>query len=129
MSIKFKAITRINPRDLAATPKHYATAISQGLVDIDRLSELVADGSTVRQNDVYAVLIGLVNTIQGELSAGRNVRLDKLGIFSIGLSSEGELTSKLVKSSSVKSAKIRYRPSAEMKKMLKGLTYSKLPTT
>ena len=126
MSIKFKVIPRKNPQDLTANPKYYAIAIRDGLVDLDRLSELVADGSTVRQNDVYAVLIGLVNTIRGELAAGRSVKLNKLGTFSIGVSSEGLETEDEVNSSAIKDAKLRYRPSSELKKMLAGLTYSKI---
>ena len=125
MSIKFKVIPRKNPQDLAATPKFYAIASSDGMVDIDRLSELVADGSTVRQNDIYAVIIGLVNAIQGELAQGRSVKLGKLGILSVGLSSEGLETEEEVNSSSIKAARLNYRSSRELKKMLAGLTYTK----
>ncbi len=125
MSIKFKVIPRKSPRDLTAPPKYYAIAVRDGLVDIDRLSALVADGSTVRQNDVYAVIIGLVNVITKELSQGRSVKLNKLGTFSIGLSSEGIEEEADFKSSDIKGAKLRYRPSTELKKMLTNLSYIK----
>jgi len=126
MSVKFKVIQKKNPQDLTATPKHYAIAINDGTVDIDRLSTLVGDGSTVRQNDVYAVIVGLVNVITGELSEGRSVRLGKLGMFSISVSSEGSDSAEEVSASKIKGAKVRYRPSAELKNMLKTLAYTKV---
>ncbi|XLS30594.1 HU family DNA-binding protein [Flavobacteriaceae bacterium M23B6Z8] len=89
MSVTFKSVVKRNPQNFEESPKFYALAVATGNSDIDRLAELVADGSTVRQNDVYAVIIGLVNAIQGELKNGRKVTLGKLGTFSLGLSSTG----------------------------------------
>lgn len=126
MPVKFKVIQKKNPQDLAATPKSYAIAISDGIADIDRLSELVADGSTVRQNDIYAVIIGLVNAIQGELKEGRSVNLGKLGTFAISLSSVGSDTEEEVNAGNIKSAKVNYRPGKEIKNMLKTLAYTKI---
>lgn len=126
MSVKFKVIQKKNPQDLAAAPKSYALAVSDGTVDIDRLSVLVGDGSTVRQNDIYAVIIGLVNVIQGELSQGRSVNLGKLGTFSIGISSDPSDTAEEVTASNIKGAKVNYRPGKELKNMLKTLSYTKV---
>ena len=126
MSVKFKVIQKRNPRDITAAPKSYAIAVSDGTVDIDRLSVLVGDGSTVRQNDIYAVIIGLVNVIQGELSEGRSVNLGKLGTFSISLSSDPSDTPEEVSASNIKSARVNYRPSKELKNMLKTLSYTKV---
>jgi predicted histone-like DNA-binding protein len=126
MAVNFKVIQRKNPRDLEAAPKSYAIAINNGTVDIDRLAELVGDGSTVRQNDIYAVIIGLVNVIQGELKEGRSVHLGKLGMFSISVSSNPSDTAEEVNATNIKSARIRYRPGKEMRNMLKTLAYSKV---
>jgi predicted histone-like DNA-binding protein len=128
MAVNFKVIQKKNPQDLLATPKSYAIAISNGTSDIDRLAKLVGDGSTVRQNDVYAVIIGLVNTITDELSEGRSVRLGKLGMFSISVSSEGSDTAEEVNATNIKSAKVRYRPSTELKGMLNALKFNKVST-
>ncbi len=126
MSVNFKSIARKNPRDLAATPKYYALAMSKGVTDIDRLSAQISDGSTVRQADVYAVIISLVNAIQGELREGRTVRLGKLGSFSLTLSSNGIETEEEVGASLIKNVKIRYRPGSELKDMLKTLKFNKI---
>lgn len=126
MAVKFRVIQKKNPQDLLADPKSYAIAVSDGTVDIDRLSILVGDGSTVRQNDIYAVIIGLVNVIQGELSEGRSVNLGKLGTFSIGISSDPSDTEEEVTASNIKNAKVNYRPGKELKNMLKTLSYTKV---
>ncbi|MBW1296012.1 HU family DNA-binding protein [Aquimarina litoralis] len=125
MSVNFKPIARRDPRDSTAIPKHYALVVSSGITDIDQLSTLVSDGSTVTQADVYAVIIRLVKTIQGELSQGRTVRLGKLGSFSLGVNSEGADTPEEVTPSLIKRTKIRYRPSIELNNMLKTLRFTK----
>ncbi|XLS29865.1 HU family DNA-binding protein [Flavobacteriaceae bacterium M23B6Z8] len=125
MSVTFKSVAKKNPLNLTEDPKFYAFAVASGNSDIDRLSELVADGSTVRQNDVYAVIIGLVNAIQGELKNGRKVTLGKLGTFSLGLSSNGVEEEEKLTSSQITKARINYRPGNEIKNMLKTLSYKK----
>ncbi|WP_340203024.1 HU family DNA-binding protein [Ascidiimonas sp. W6] len=125
MSVTFRTIQKRNPQDLTATPKYYALAIPKGTSDIDRLSELIADGSTVRQADVYEVIIGLVNAIQGELKQGRNVVLGKLGTFSLGVNSEGVEEEEKVTANQIKKARIRYRPGTKIRNMLKTLRYQK----
>ncbi|WP_108869403.1 HU family DNA-binding protein [Aquimarina aquimarini] len=125
MSVNFKSIARRDPRDIMATPKHYAMVVSNGATDIDQLSQLISDGSTVTQADVYAVIIRLVNTIQNELSQGRTVRLGKLGSFNLSVNSEGVDTPDKVTPSLIKRTKIRYRPSLELNNMLKTLRFSK----
>ena len=124
--INFKSVAKRNPQNFDEAPKFYAYAVSKETADIDRLSELVADGSTVRQNDVYAVIVGLVNAIQGELKNGRNVTLGKLGTFSLGVSSEGVDEEEKLTANQIIKARIRYRPGNEIKDMLKTLRYAKL---
>ncbi|WP_340201923.1 HU family DNA-binding protein [Ascidiimonas sp. W6] len=126
MSVTFKSVAKRNPQNFDETPKFYALAVASGNADIDRLSELVADGSTVRQNDVYAVIIGLVNAIQGELKNGRKVTLGKLGTFSLGVTSEGVEEEEKLSANQIKKARINYRPGAEIKDMLKTLRFKKL---
>jgi predicted histone-like DNA-binding protein len=126
MSVTFKSVAKRNPLKLDEDPKFYALAVASGNADIDRLSELVADGSTVRQNDMYAVIVGLVNAIQGELKNGRKVTLGKLGTFSLGLSSNGVEEEDKLNASQITKARINYRPGNEIKDMLKTLRYQKV---
>jgi len=125
MSVTYKVIQRKNPQDLAATPKYYAIVVRGKDVDLDQLSALISDGSTVRQNDVYAVLIGLVNVIIAQLQDGNVVRLGKLGSLAISISSAGEDLEEDVSSTSIRRARINYRPQKELQDMLKILKFQK----
>ena len=125
MSILFKSIQRRNPQDVEAAKKHYAIAVNRGTTTLKQLAGLLGDGSTTRRADVYAVLVGLVDEIKKELSAGRSVKLGDLGSFSISLKSLGVPTLEEVTSSVIKGNKINYRPSAELKDTLKVLKYEK----
>ena len=126
MCIKFRVVPKKNPRDLNAAPKYYAVAVSAVTVDIDGLSKMVTDGSTVRQNDVYAVAIGLVNAMQYVLSEGHRVKLGKMGTFSIGVKGKGVELKEDYNASSIVGAKMRFRAGAEFRKMLAGLTFTKI---
>lgn len=126
MSVTYRIISRKNLQDTAAAPKFYALAVSSGKTDLDKLAALISDGSTVRQADVYAVLIGMVNAISKELAEGRIVQLGKLGSFSIGVRSAGAENEEEANSSLIKGAKLNYRPSAELSNMLKTLSYKKV---
>ena len=125
MSVEFKVVQRKNPQDQNAAPLFYAMAVRGKALDIDKLSELISDGSTVRQNDVYAVLVGMVNVILKELKEGRVIRLGKLGTFAVSVSSSGHPTDEEVSANSITKARILYRPERELRDMLKLLQFEK----
>ena len=87
--VKITPISKSNPQDTTAVNKFYAQAVATGKTDLERLAYLVSNQSTVREGDCYAVILSLVHNIIDELKQGRIVKLDKLGSFQIGVSSEG----------------------------------------
>lgn len=125
MSIKIKSIARKNLQDQAAPPKYYAIVEPSGKTDIDELSALIADKSTVSRPDVYAVILATLETVIKELQAGRSVHLGKLGSFGISINSDPVDTADAVSSTIVKKARVVYRPGPEIKNMLKVLKYEK----
>ena len=126
MAVKFKAVQRRNPQDLLAPEKYYAAAIADGEVDLETLTELIADQCTVTEADCYAVLISLEKNIIRELALGRIVKLGKLGNFQMGLSSEGMATEAEVTANSITKNRILFRPGRRMRKLLVDATYRKL---
>lgn len=126
MAVKYKTVARKNPQNPIAPAKHYAVAVNGGEVDLDKLTKLIGDGSTVREADIYAVLISLVNVAEQELADGKTIRLGKLGSLSLSLSSNGEDTAEQVTTNSIKKAKILYRSNKRLKKMLRNLEYQKV---
>ena len=125
MSIKFRTIPRKNLRNPAEPPKYYALATGAGKCDIDKLSRIISKNSTVSRTDVYAVIMGMLEAINDELSDGNTVYLGKLGSFSIAIKSEGAATADAVTGATIKKSKIVYRPGGEIKTMLKTLQYEK----
>jgi predicted histone-like DNA-binding protein len=125
MSIKFKTIERINPRDITADKKHYAKVVTQGSTGLMELAELVATQCTVSPADCYAVLIALEGNIIRELKNGRIVHLGELGSYRVSVSAEGMTTADEVVQSTIKKARVLFRPGLGFRNMLKTLTYKK----
>ncbi len=126
MSISFKANPKLNPQDRTAPPRYYATVVHKAQVNIDELSELIADKSTVSRADTYAVIISMLEQVMKDLAAGRSVVLGKLGKLSISVQSEGMPTPEELTSAQIKKAKIIYRPGIELRDMLSTLKYEKV---
>ena len=125
MSIKFKAVQKPNLKNMAEPPKFYASAASSGKCDIDKLSRIISKNSTVSRTDVYAVIMGLLDAITDELADGNTIYMGKLGSFNVTVKSEGAVTADEWTGAAIKSAKIVYRPGAELKNMLKTLSFEK----
>ena len=125
MSVKYKTIARKNLQKPADPVKFYAIASASGKTDIDKLSRLIANNSTVSRTDVYAVIMGLLENVIEELADGNTVSLGKLGSFSVNVKSDGVETADAVTAATIKGAKIVYRPGGELKDMLKTLKFEK----
>lgn len=114
---------RRNPQDVNAVNKYYAKAISQGVIDFDRLAFLVSNQCTVRESDCYAVLRALEHNIIDELKQGKVVQLGGIGNFQVGVTSNGEVAPKDVSANSVKKSHMNFRPGAKLRDMLEIMKY------
>ena len=126
MAIKIKAIEKINPQDIKAPKKFYASAVTQGESNIDILTTRIEKISTVSGADIRAVLYALVDVITVEMSEGRIVRLGDLGYMRVSIASEGEKIADDVTANSVKGAKIVFTPGTNLKNMLQTLKFEKV---
>lgn len=122
MAIKVKVIGNRNPRKLDEL-KYYATTVSRGDTDLEMLSELVSDQTSMSKADCYGVLIALEHNIINELKDGRIVRLGSLGSYQISVSSIGTWNKKDFKTKNIKKARILFRPGKGLKNMLMKLKY------
>ncbi len=118
-----KPLERRNPQDVNAVNKFYAKAISQGVIDFERLAYLVSNQCTVRESDCYAVLRALEHNIMDELKQGKVVQLGGLGNLQVGVSSKGALLPEEVSVNSVKKAHMNFRPGAKLRDMLEVMKY------
>lgn len=125
MAIKIKSIPKRNPRNLAAPPQYYASAVHDSRTEIDELSELIAQVSNVSKTDTYAVLTALLEVIPRELSAGSIVNLGELGSFYVSVKSHPSEKAEEISANSVKSSKIIFRPGTILRDTLKRLKFAK----
>jgi predicted histone-like DNA-binding protein len=116
--VVIKPLERRNPQDVNAENKYYAKAISQGVIDFERLAYLVSNQCTVRESDCYAVLRALEHNIMDELKQGKIVQLGGLGNLQVGVTSKGEITPEEVSVNTVKKAHLNFRPGAKLRDML-----------
>lgn len=126
MSIKYKVIPKQIPGQ--NQPFYFALAVSQKTVSLDKIAELISDGSTLRRADVYASLVAMVDVMKRELEIGNTVQLGDLGKFSIAIKSTPCIEPSEVNAHKIKERRLLYRPSLHLKKFLKTLKFTKLKT-
>ena len=126
MSVKFKAVERVNPRDVTLPKKIYAKLKSGDDVSFEELADLISKVSNLNYGEVLGMLGTLIEIIEIQLKHGRPVRLNTLGTFYLTLRSAGFDTDEELTADGIKKANIRFRPGKRLKKMIQTLDYMKV---
>ena len=125
MSVKFKTVERVNPRDVTLPRKFYAKLKSGDDVSFEELADLISKVSSLNYGEGLGALGTLIDVIEMQLQHGRPVRLNTLGTFYLSLLSEGKDTSEEVTSADIRAARIRFRPGRRLKKLTRNLIFEK----
>lgn len=125
MSIIYKVIPRINPRNPQAPKKFYAQAVRGKKLNIKQISKTISEKTLVNHVDVQAVVLALVDVVMAELQESNAVQLGDLGTFSVSLSSAGAETEEKFTQSMIKKSRINYRPGSELTGTAKAMKYIK----
>lgn len=72
----------------------YGRAMHPQTIDTRALAKRIEKNVSVKESDVYAVLIELADVMNEELSNSNKVQLDRFGYFSVGVSTSGALQAK-----------------------------------
>lgn len=126
MAIEFKMVPKQNNISSPPEIKYYPCAISQGEVNLDDLARIIASRSTISRADCYGVIMALSEVIGQKLQEGRIVRIDDLGTFSLALQGIAADSDEPLGKANIKGAKINYKPSKELKRKVKQLTYKRI---
>ena len=126
MSIKFKSVERVNPRDLTLPSKYYAQIINGDDISFDEFAELISKVSSLNYGEVLGALGTLIEIIEMQLRHGRQVHLNSLGTFYLTLISNSKDTAEELTSDDIRGARIRFRPGKRLKKMINNLDYYKI---
>jgi predicted histone-like DNA-binding protein len=125
--VNYKSILRQNPLNREEKPKHYVMLEVKETLGLESISRLVSDGSTLRESDIYAVLISVLNLLGNQLATGNAIELGDIGKFSLVCNSEGVATEEEVSHHLIKRVKIRFSPGRRLKDVLNNLRFNKIP--
>ena len=100
------------------TVKYYAQIAPINATDLSEVASQIEAQSTVSSADVKGVLDQLQIVVQEQLRAGRSVRLGDLGSFRPTLTSKGKDEPEQVKTSDIKSVRVRFTKGAWLSKNL-----------
>ena len=125
MSVKYRIVERVDPRDPTLPKKYYAQVKNGDDVKFHDLVDLISQFSTVNYGDVHGVIQTLIQVIPHELNYGRQIHLGDFGTFFLTIKSDGKETEDEFFNSDIKNARIRFRPGASIKKMLRTLDFEK----
>lgn len=126
MAVEFKMIPKKNVLGSAPEVKYFPCAVSQGEIDLDELAKIIASRTTMSRADCYGVVIALSDVIAESLKQGKIVKIDNLGTFRLGILGSAADSPEPLGKSSIKGAKINYKPSKAIKNKMKEVTYKRL---
>ena len=126
MPVQFKMIPKQN--NLVSPPevKFFPCAVSKGVVSLDDLAKIISGRCTISRADCYGVVIALSDAIGEALSGGSIVKIQNLGSFQLSLSGTASDDEFSLGKANIKSAKVVYRPSKDLKSKIKRITYKRL---
>ena len=91
--IRYKKYQNKNEKNETTFNKWYARAVCEETVDIAALAEHMSTHNTpFSTGAIHGMLKDMVNCIKELLMDGKNVKIDDLGIFSVGIRSKGAVT-------------------------------------
>jgi predicted histone-like DNA-binding protein len=126
MPVQFKMIPKQNNLVTPPEVKFYPCAVSKGNVNLDDLAKVISSRCTISKADCYGVISALSDVIGEALSDGKIVKIQNLGSFQLsllGIASEDETS---LGKANIKSARVVYRPSKDLKTKIKGITYKRI---
>ncbi|MCD4819472.1 MAG: HU family DNA-binding protein [Candidatus Cloacimonetes bacterium] len=99
--------------------KYYAVPKSDGIFDLDAVSERINAISTVSSVDTVAVVEAFIKVVSDALLDGKSVKLGKFGIFSLSIRSEGVEDKNNFSLKNIIQFKINFLPSTKFKRLIK----------
>lgn len=125
MAIKLQVVSKSQPGMTGGgSVKYYAQVGSRGKVTAIDLSRTIEKSSSLTEGDVIAVITHFTNLIPELLMDGYTIELERLGMFSLHVRSEGNPDPDKVSVHSIKEARIHFRPGVELKRKLQTADYT-----
>lgn len=101
------------------TVHYYPAVVHTGTVTRNQLCKLISEKTTVTRADVLCAIVALEEYIAEKLANSGRVKLGDLGTFSTTIrATEGVEEKDKVSANHIRTVRVRFRPSAEMKQDL-----------
>lgn len=116
---------RQNPLDREADSKYYALTEYGEEIDVTKLAKEISKSCTLTPADVVAVIESFLDKMPEYLKSSNRIRLNKFGIFKLSFSSVGHEKAEDVSSNDIKNLRVLFTPSAEFKRELSDVSYTR----
>lgn len=124
MAVPYIIIEQQNPGNRDETV-YFARAVSSGAVDLEDLTRELEKMSTLSGADIQGVVHGLIDLASQHLSKGEIVHMGALGSLRVTLNSVGRPSEEEVDETSIRRARLAFRPGDRMRRMLETLQFRK----
>lgn len=121
----YSVTKRQNPLDRQADSKYYASAEYGEEIDVNALAKEISKSCTLTPADIVAVIQSFLDKMPQYLKSSNRIRLNKFGIFKLSFSSIGHEKAEDVSSNDIKNLRVLFTPSAELKKELSDVSYTR----
>jgi predicted histone-like DNA-binding protein len=122
MAVWLRKVKRDNPQNRSQS-KWYLTQEKSGNVGIKDIAKEIEGRSALSLGDVQSVLSNLMEVLPVFLKLGQSVNLEGFGTFRVSVTSEGTATPEELNARHVKSVKLLFLPSPDLKRNLEGITF------
>lgn len=126
MTVNYKVIGKINPRNPEAPKKYYGSINTKGSRNLRYLSEEIADRSSLNRMDVMSTVEGFLQILPKILCDGYTLDLGEFGKFTLRGKSEGVEHAEDFNSTHFTGVKVNFRPGKLFSKELKSIEYEKI---
>lgn len=121
----YSVTKRQNPLDRQADSKYYASAEYGEEIDVNALAKEISKSCTLTPADIVAAIQSFLDKMPQYLKSSNRIRLNKFGIFKLSFSSIGHEKAEDVSSNDIKNLRVLFTPSAELKKELSDVSYTR----
>lgn len=126
MSLFYKKVEKMNPKDAAAPKKWYASLKSIGLKKEKELAVLATEGTTLDPKEAQLAFSRFGTVILRALLDGHTVEIEDLGSFRLTASSEGVDSKEELTANHIKGINMRFVPSKATKEALQKAVFKDL---
>lgn len=127
--MKYKLIQKANPLEPDIQRKWYASPVKAGTINNYQLSKGISKKSSLSRGAVMNVIENMVDEISCYLIEGYSVNLSNFGTLRLSLSSEGASDPGEFTPEKIKTTRVVFTPSSELKKTLMQIHFEEAEET